>query len=252
MLNIVRRSQVQGLIAMDGSTISHLGKVEAVWLAETSRVAYLSSTAGYLPLEQVEKISPKAVSTYGRLVVDTPANLRQVERLEVQSAIGTPLGWVEDFLFDWHTGEIAAYILTGPIAESWGESVTLDPSDVEALTVAYLILHDGAQARLKPASTGLQGFLSEKSHPVQHLVKVMSDRLHPLIAPHDRPDVVRIKVKTVSDELAASGDHDHHTLQEATAFLHDQWESLQQSINRSSSRAKLALNAAWKSLTGKS
>lgn len=252
MLNVVRRSQVKGLIAMDGPTITHLGEVEEIWLDDMGQVAYLSGTAGYLPLGQIATISDQAVSTYGRLIVEAPANLRHVDRLAVQSALGEPLGWIDDFLFDWHTGEIVAYILAGSIAEPFGEPVTLYPDDVEKLTLEALIVRTGAPERLKPASEGLQGFLSEKSKQVQHLVNVIGDRLHHLISPHDHPDVVRVKVKQVSDELAASGHHDHPALQEATAYLHDQWESLQQSISRSRRRATAALHAAWQHLTSKS
>jgi uncharacterized protein YrrD len=236
---------------MDGSTISHLGEVEEVWLDETGKVVYLSGTAGYFPLEQVAAISNTALSTYGRMVVDAPENLQRLDQLAVHSPIGEPLGWVEDFLFDWHTGEIVAYVLAGQIAESLGKSAVLYPEDVEEITVERLIIREGAQTHLQPESEGLRGFLSEKSHQVQHLVRVLGDRLHHLISPHDRPEVVRVKVKQVSDEMATSGEHDHNTLQEATAYLHEQWESLQQSINRAGDRTKAAFNAAWKQLTAK-
>ncbi len=252
MLNIVRRSQIRGLMALDGSTLSHLGEVEEIWLDDAGRVAYLSGSAGYLPLGQVADVSNQALSTYGRLVMEAPADLQSLHQLAVHSALGEPLGWVEDFLFDWHTGEIVAYLLAGQIAESVGESVVLYPDDVAALTVEQIILQEGAEARLQPQSEGLKGFLSEKSQQVRHLVKMIGDRLHHLITPHDKPEVVRVKVKQVSDELATSGEHDHHALQEATSYLHEQWESLQHSISRAGERAKAAFDAAWKQLATKS
>lgn len=251
MLNVVRRSQINGLIAMDSSTISHLGEVKEVWLDNAGKVAYLSGSTGYLPLEQVANISNIALSTYGQLDIDTPKNLRYLDQLAVQSSLGEPLGWVEDFLFDWHTGEIAAYILAGQISESLGEYAVLYPEDVAEITVGHLVMHEGAEKRLKPESEGLRGFLSEKPQQVQHLVKVIGDRVHHLISPQDQPEVVRVKVKAVSDEIAASNHHDHHALQEATAYLHEQWKSLQESINHSGDRAKTALDSAWKHLTGK-
>ncbi len=251
MLNVIRRSQIQGLIAMDGSTISRLGEIEEVWLDKTGKVVYISGTAGYIPLEQIANISSQALSTYGNLVVDAPADLQRLHQLTVQTALGEPLGWVEDFLFDWHTGEIAAYILAGQIAESLGAHAVLYPEDVEEIAAAYLKTREGVQERLKPESEGLRGFLSEKSQQVRHLVQVIGDRVHHHVSPDDRPEVVRVKVKEVSHELAASGEHDHTALQEATAYLHEQWESLQQSIARSSQRAKSALDSAWKHLTRK-
>lgn len=251
MLNIVRCSQIRGLMALDGSTLSHLGEVEEIWLDQTGKVAYWSGRAGYCPLEQVADVSNQALSTYGRLVMEAPEDLQSLHQLVVQSALGEPLGSVEDFLFDWHTGDIAAYLLAGQMAESWGESVVLYPEDVAEITVAYLKLHEGAQEHLLPESEGLRGFLSEKSQPVRHLVKVMGDRLHHLITPQDKPEVVRVKVKQVSDELATSGEHDQHVLQEATTYLHEQWESLQHSINRAGERAKAAFDAAWKQFTTK-
>jgi sporulation protein YlmC with PRC-barrel domain len=238
-------------MALDSSTLSHLGEVDEVWVDETRKVVYLSAHAGYFPLGQVADVSHQALSTYGRLVVEAPADLQSLHQLAVHSALGEPLGWVEDFLFDWHTGDIAAYLLAGQMAESLGESVVLYPDDVAALTVEYLILREGAEARLQPESTGLSGFLSEKSQPVRHLVKMIGDRLHHLITPHDKPEVVRVKVKQVSEELATSGEHEHSALQEATAYLHEQWESLQHSISRAGERAKAAFDAAWKQLTAK-
>ncbi|MBF2000046.1 MAG: photosystem reaction center subunit H [Synechococcales cyanobacterium M58_A2018_015] len=250
MLTVVRRSQVQGLMTMDSSTLSHLGEVQEVWLDETGKVAYLSGSAGYLPLEQVARISHQALSTYGRLLVATPDRLRRLDQLAVHSALGEPLGWVEDFLFDWHTGEIAAYILAGQIAEPLGEYAVLYPEDVKEITVDYLVIASGAEKRLKPASEGLRGFFSEQSHQVQHLIQLIADRVHHLVAPHDQPEVVRVKVKEASDELAASGQHDHHALAEATSYLQEQWQALHQSISRSGERAKAALHSAWKRLTG--
>jgi len=252
MLNVLRCSQIQGLIAMDGSTISYLGEVEEIWLDDTGKVAYLSGSAGYFPLDQVADISNKVLSTYGWLRIDAPENLRHLYQLAVHSSMGESLGWVEDFLFNWHTGEITAYILAGSIAASLGEYAVLYPEDVKETTVEYLMLREGAQKHLKPESKELQGFLSEKAQQVQHLVKLLGDRLHHLISPHDQPDVVCVKVKQVSDELATSGRHDRTALKEATDYLHEEWESLQQSISRSERRAKAALDFVWKRITGKS
>jgi hypothetical protein len=159
---------------------------------------------------------------------------------------------VEDFLFDWHTGEIVAYVLAGEIAKPWGEAAVLYPEDVEEIAVDYLRIRPGAQQHLKSEAEGLKGFLSEKSQQVRHLVKTLGDRLHHLISPQDRPEVVRVKIKEVSDEMAASGHHDPAALAEATAYLQERWESLQHSISRAGSRAKTALDSTWKHLTGKS
>ncbi|MGA7932580.1 MAG: photosystem reaction center subunit H [Kovacikia sp.] len=252
MLNIVRRSQIQGLTVMDSSTLSYLGEVMEVWLDRKGRVTYLSGVTGYLPLEQVADIANGALSTYGRLGVTAPEDLLSLHQLAVRSSTGEPLGWVEDFLFDWHTGEIAAYLLAGQIAEPLGELAVLFPEDVEELTIDHLMMREDAQKSLKSESEGLRGFLSEKSQQVQHLVKLIGDRLHYLISPHDQPEVVRVKVKQASDELATSSQHDRHALKEATDYLHDQWEGLQKNISRSEHRAKSALDSVWKSLTGKS
>jgi PRC-barrel domain len=167
----------------------------------------------------------------------------------VQSVRGESLGWIEDLLFDWQTGEIAAYILTGAIAESLGGRAVLAPADVESIALDYVVIRAGTADRLL-SEAGLPGFLSEKSHQVRDLVKLMGDRLHHLIAPHDPPDVVQVKIKTVGDDLAATQEHDHHALKEAIAMLQDQWQHLQQNINRTSSRAKSALDSAWQHLTG--
>jgi uncharacterized protein YrrD len=251
MFNVVRYSQIVGLIAVDSSTTSHLGEVEEVWLDEMGRIAYLSSLEGYMSLEQMSGVGTTAVSTYGRIYDHAPMNLRRLHRLVVRSTLDEPLGWIEDFLFDWHTGEIVAYILAGDIAEPFGGKAVLYPEDVREIIAEKVVVREGAKDRLKSEAEGLKGFLSEKSHQVRHLVKIISDRLHDLISPHDKPEVVRVKIETVSDELADSGEHDRHTLEEATDFLQEQWQHLQQSISRAGSRAKSAFDSAWKQIAGK-
>ncbi len=249
MIHVVRRSQMIGLIAMDGSTALRLGQTEEVWLDQWGRVTYVSGDEGYLPLDQVFVVGPDAVLTYSSTVIEPPVNLRRLHQLAVQSTLGERLGWVEDFLFDWQTGEIVAYILEGEIAAPFGGRAVLYPEDVEAIDVEAVTVTEKAKERLKSESEGLKGFLSEKSQAVKNLVRTIGDRLHSIISPEDKPEVVRVKIKQVSDQLASSGKHDRHALKEATEFLQQRWENLQQSISRASSRAKAALDAAWKELT---
>jgi uncharacterized protein YrrD len=251
MLNVIRYSQIIGLMAVDGTTTTPLGAVEDIWLDGAGRIAYLSSSEGYLPLEQVSGIGIEAISTYGQLEMLEPSHLHRLHQLAVQSAIGEPLGWIDDFLFDWHTGQIAAYLVAGDIAAPFGGRAVLDPEDVQEIAIESLIVRSGGEERLTSEAEGLKGFLSEKSQQVRHLVQVMGDRLHDLIAPDDRPETVRVKIKTVSDELAGTDSHDRHTLAEATQFLHDRWESLQHQIGRASQRTKTALESAWNQLTNR-
>jgi uncharacterized protein YrrD len=249
MLNIVRYSQVIGLITLDSPTTSHLGEVEEVWLNQDGRIAYLSSSVGYLPLEQVSGIGANAVSTYGQLLLSEPHPLHRLSRMTVQSLENQPMGWIEDFLFDWHSGEVVAYILGGAIAEPWGGRAVLFPEEVESIvTERVMLIREGAGGRLKSETEGLQGFMSEKSASVRHLIQVMGDRLHELLTPQDRPEVVRIKIKDVSQELATNDHKNHPALQEATEFLLDQWEHVKQSAGQASHRAQTALESAWKHL----
>lgn len=236
MLNIVQRSQISGLMAIDGFGVSNLGEMEEVWVDETGKVAYISASAGYIPLEQVADISDIGLATYGELAVDLPENLQPLYQLAVGSAEGEPLGWIEDFLFDWRTGEIAAYILAGEIAQSLGESALLSPEDVENITLDRVIVRAGTQERLKTKSEGLKGFFSEKSQQVEHLVQGMGDRVHQLLSPQDEP-TVRVKVKQV--------DGDRH-------LISDRWDALRHNISRSLSQVKSGWDSTWQHLTGKS
>ena len=93
--------------------------------------------------------------------------------------------------------------------------------------------------------------MSEKSQQVKHLVKKMGDRLRSLVSPQDEPEVVHVKIREVSEQLAASGKHDKNALAEATEFLHDKWSDLQHSISRAGKRMKSAWDSAWKKLTHK-
>lgn len=248
MLTVVRHSQIQGLTAIDRATLSNLGPIQDTWVDGSQRVIYLSSPVGYLPLDQVADISPNVISTYGRLVVENPGQLQRLSRLSVQSFRGDQLGWVEDFLFDWHTGEIAAYVLAGRSVEPLGEHAVFYPDDVAAIAADCLRLRQDAHTGLVPESEGLQGLLSETPPPVRSLVKELSDRLRPLVSPHDHPEAVRVKVKAVSEELAAAGEHPPAILARATALLQQNWSSLQHSLARSGQRAKTALDNARRHL----
>lgn len=110
MINVIRRSQIVGLMTMDGSTATKYDRVEEVWLDKNGRVVYLAGKEGYTPLEQVSVIGPDAVLTYSSNIFEASSNLRRLNRMQVSFPMSDPLGWVEDFLFDWETGDIAAYI----------------------------------------------------------------------------------------------------------------------------------------------
>ena len=242
-----------GLMAMDGSTATGMGSVEKVWVDDSGRVVYFANSAGYTPFEQVSMIGSDAVLTYSSLAMEPSTALRRLHRMAVQSpSVRDPLGWVEDFLFDWETGDIAAYILGGDIAAPFGGRAVLFPEDVEVIDAQVIVIKDDAKNRLKSESEELKGFLSEKSQQVKNLVKRMGDRLQSLVSPHDKPDVVRVKIKEVRDELAVSGQHDKNALQEAAEILQDKWDDFQQSLSRTRQRMKQAVDSAWKRLTHKS
>ena len=248
MMNVIRRSQIIGLTTMDHSTATEYDCVEEVWLDQNGQVVYLAGSLGYTPLEQISVVGPDAVLTYSSSFFEPSSDLLRLNRLRVSSPRSESLGWVEDFLFDWETGDIAAYILGGDIAEAFGGKAVLFPEDVETIDAEVVAIKEGAKNRLKSEAEGLKGFISEKSQQVKHLVKKMGDRLQALISPQDEPEVVRVKIKEVSDELAASGKHDRNALAEATEFLQDKWQDLQQRINRTSKRMHSALDSAWKKL----
>ncbi|MEL6138959.1 MAG: photosystem reaction center subunit H [Cyanobacteria bacterium J06628_6] len=266
MLSTVRYSQIVGLVAIDSATARHLGEIQEVWVNDAGRIEYLSCAQGFIPLLQVAGVSTQAVSTFGHLSDKPTDPLRRLHRLPIQSTLQEANGWVEDFVFDWQTGEIAAYVLSGDIAEPSGQvklqrftahetemtprRAVIAADDVKTISVDAVVLEPGAPDRFRSEDEGLKGFLSEKSHAVRQLVHELSDRLHDVVSPHDEPETVRVKIKTVGEEMAASGHADHSALQEAVDFLHDQWDSLQQQIRQASHRTQSALNAAWKELTG--
>ncbi len=252
MINVIRRSQIIGLVTMDYSTAAKYDRVEEVWVNENGQVVYFAGGEGYTPLEQISVIGPDAVLTYSNSVFEPTSNIFNLKSLSVNSPTSDTLGWIEDFLFDWETGNIAAYILGGEIAAPFGGRAVLFPEDVEVIDTKAVVIKEEAQDRLKTESEGLKGFISEKSQQVKHLVKKMGDRVHSLISHHDQPEVVRVKIKEVSDQLAAAGKHDTNTLLEATEFLQDKWEDLHKSISRTGKRMKSALDSSWQRLTHKS
>ena len=249
MLNVVRRSQIVGLSTMDGSTATQYDRVEEVWLDEDGKVVYLKGTEGYTPLEQVSVVGDDAVLTYSNEIVDAPSNLRRIDRLEVSTPTSAPLGWIEDFLFDWESGDIAAYILGGTIAEPFGGTAVLFPDDIKVIDGDIIILEESAKNRLKSEKEGLKGFLSEKSQQVKNTVKKMSHRLRESIDADDKAETVKSKIAQISEEL--KGSVDKQTLTEATEFLQSKWQELQQTAINAGRRVKSAANAAWKELTHK-
>ncbi|MEN9222949.1 MAG: hypothetical protein Q6M04_10980 [Thermostichus sp. BF3_bins_97] len=250
MEHIIRRSQVIGLMALDGTTATGLGRVEEIWVDPQGRVSYFTSSQGYTPLEQVSVIGPDALLTYSSLFttpgIPVSSLYKRVVRLGDES-----VGWIEDFLFDWETGDIAAYILGGSIAEPWGGRAVLFPEDIEVIDLEAVVVRQDAPQRLKSEAEGLKGFLSEKSQQVKQLVQRMGDRLKNLVAPQDPPDVVRVKIQQVRDELAGAGRFDHNLLDEAAEFLQQGWERWQQRLSRAAQRMQKAFSAAWQKLTEK-
>ncbi len=250
MFNVIRRSQIIGLTAMDTSTATRYGSVEEVWVDDNGRVVYFASDAGYTPFEQIATIGPDALLTYSELALTPPPSLRRLHQMAIRTpSVSTPLGWVEDFLFDWETGDLAAYILAGEIAAPFGGRAVLFPEDVEAIDVEGITIKEEAPNRLKSEAEGLKGFLSEKSQQVKALVKRMGDRLAKLVSPQDHPEVVRVKIKEIRNELAQSGHHDKNALEEASEFLQDKWEEFQHRLSRTGTRMKQAIDTAWKQFT---
>ncbi len=250
-MNVIRRSQVIGLMAMDGSTASEYDCIEEVWLDESGRVIYLGGREGYIPIEQISIVGDDAVLTYSSSFLKPETNLFHLNQMRVSYPASDPLGWLEDFLFDWETGEIAAYVLGGDIAEPFGGRAVLFPDDIETINAEVIVIKEEAKNRLQSEAEGLKGFISEKSRQVKHLVRKIGDRLRSLIHPQDEPEVVHVKIREVSDELTESGKYDRDALTEATKFLQDKWSDLQHSIGRTSKRMQSALDSSWQELTHK-
>lgn len=248
MFNIIRYSQVVGLSAVGNTTNSHLGNVEEIWLDESGYVTYLSSRQRYWSLNQVASVGRGTISVDRPLLVAAPPHLHHGYQLPVRTKIGETLGWVEDFLFDWHTGEIVAYILAGEIAIYLGERAILLPGDIEKYTPEALIIPEGARNLLKPELEGSKDFICEKSDQVKFLIHEITDRLQRLFSLNDGPDKLQIKIQQVSEDLASTNEYDQRHLAEATELLHDQWASLQHGFNRNLNLAQTALEKAWKEI----
>lgn len=93
MLNVVRRSQIIGWIAIDSSTANSFGELEEVWLDDSGRITYFYDGKTYLPVEGIAGVGMGAVFVYYPPVEDTPKNLRRLHEITVESTLGEPLGW---------------------------------------------------------------------------------------------------------------------------------------------------------------
>lgn len=251
MLNLIRRSQIVGLMTREKESHVFLDRVKEVWSDPTGRVAYLSCTKGYARLQQVAETESNAIYTCDRWrSEETPSNLRCLHRLNVYSLRREYVGWVKDFIFDWQTGEIKAYILAGKITGRCrlNRKVVLLPEDVEVMEANGIVIKQNAQKRIKSASEGLKGFLCEKSPQVQKLVKYMSDRLHPYISSNENSDIIRYKIKLFANELALNSQYNKHDILKATEFVQQYWKDIACSRDRSKQAAQSSLEAAWKQI----
>ncbi|HIK27275.1 MAG: PRC-barrel domain-containing protein [Oscillatoriaceae bacterium SKW80] len=195
--------------------------VQRVWVDDSGKVNYIADSRGYIRL-------PDAIeSDFERL--------HELYHMGIFSPQGERLGWVEDFLFDWNTGNIAAYIIGGNMAAPFGGRAVLYPEDVEVIDAEAVVVKEGAQlSRFEKESQGLQSFLSATSRTVENLVKTVSERFKSLFSPQGKSQVIRVKIK---QEGNAS-----NSLPKATNFLLSHWQSLTDKFQR-------ALQAAWKELT---
>lgn len=98
MLNVVHRSQIIDWIAIDSSTTNSFGELDEVWLDDSGRIAYFSGGETYLPVEGIAGVGMGAVSVYYPPLEYTRENLQRLHEITVESTLGEPLGWVENFL----------------------------------------------------------------------------------------------------------------------------------------------------------
>jgi uncharacterized protein YrrD len=250
MITVIRHSQAVKLKIRDGETGSIVDRIVNVWLDRTGRVAYLALTKGYIRLQQITSIDAN-IAVCDRWLVNAPVNLIDLHCLAIRSLSGDYLGWIEDFLFDWQTGEISAYIIAGELAADFGGRAVLFPQHIAAFNADSITLKTGANERLESESIGMQGFLCEKSQLVRNLVKSLSDRACNMIFSNDPPELVRLKIEIVSNTIAIDDRIDRLALIEATQFVQQHWKILQESLNRSRNWATAALESAWKDIISK-
>lgn len=247
MINVIRHSQAVKLKIRDSETDSIVDRIAEVWLDRTGRVAYLAMTKGYIRLQQITSLEAN-IAVCDRWLVNAPVNLINLHCLSIRSQTGEYLGWIEDFLFDWQTGEIAACIISGDIATEFGGRAVLFPQDIATLNADSLTLKTGVKDRLQSEYIGMQGFLCEKSRQVRNLVKSLGDRACHMIFSSDPPELVRLKIEMVSNTMAIDDCTDRLALIEATQFVQQHWRILQESLNRSRNWATAALETAWQEI----
>lgn len=247
MINFVRRSQLIDLNTIDYETSTLYGPIDEVWVNPSGQVSYVTTNhQACIPIEQVKTVQFDRVHTYTHSIMTQPDDLYPLYQLAVHaSPTNVPRGWIEDFLFDCETGDIAAYILEGDIAKPFGGRAVLYPNDVLQISAGAIVLREGAENRLKSEPEGLKGFLNKTSQQVQGLVKRMGTRLQPLVTPNEKPEVVRVKINQVKDQVTTSGRYDQTALREATEFVQDKWHDIQQSLSRASQHLKTAVNNTW-------
>lgn len=187
MLNAVCHSQILGLVTVDSSTSSHLGKVEDVWVDRSGKVAYLSGCGGYLPLTQVAEVSTFGIAIAGSLLPESPANLYQLNHRVLQSRAGECLGWVEDFLFNWQSGEILSYVLSGDIARPFGGQTVVTAEEMQELAVLGIGIRTGASPHGLKQSQGYWEFWRGLSQTVVDCLERMSNYLQGRISLQNPP-----------------------------------------------------------------
>lgn len=149
MVDRIRRSQLIGIETMDFETGTPYGSIDEVWVNPLGRASHLTTDhQACIPIKQVSDITHNPVLTHTLSLMSHPNKLYRLHHISVlASPSQTPFGWVEDFLFDWTTGDIEAYIIADNIAAPLERRTMLFPDEVEQMADKFMVLKADANNR---------------------------------------------------------------------------------------------------------
>ena len=142
MVDTVRRSQLIGIETMDYETVTPYCSIDEVWVNPLGRVSYLTTNhQACIPIDQVSNITHNPVLTHILSLMSQPNELYRLHHVSVlTSPSQAPFGWVEDFLFDWTTGDITAYVICGDNTAHLDRRTMLFPDEVEQVVDEFMVL----------------------------------------------------------------------------------------------------------------
>lgn len=236
--HIVKHSDLLNQLILDRHTMAQLGQVEALWMyPKVHRVLGFISKSGWLGaqkaafnLDQLHTLGAQSILVSSAPMATDIEKVRELESL-VQCAVwtddGNQIGKIVDYLFDYKTGAIQAYLF---VSNGWGRVTgsvyELPPSQILNLGHRRILIAESAIQSCQIYRAGLQEKLTqatavlkaEKTHVTAELRSLLHQAQTASTLAKDRAQALAEQAKATALSL---NEHWLDTTQTLTDELRD-------------------------------